>query len=113
MNTKEFIKCLLAAKAALENERRWAQGMGSEDDASMNHDALYHVERCLAELMPCCPNCGSKEKVIISPKPEYGTFFCPCNKPGPQYFDFDGSGTHVGTDASGSIKVTKYPPPTP
>jgi hypothetical protein len=35
------------AKAALENERRFVQQHGSEDDANLNHDALFHVEHCL------------------------------------------------------------------
>lgn len=111
MNTKALIKCLVVAKAALENDYRFAQKHGSPDDATLNSDALYHVESCLAELMPCCPNCGSKDKVIISPKPEYGTFFCPCNKPGPQYFNFDGSGHIVAADEFGSVSVTKVPAP--
>lgn len=45
---KAFIKCLMVAKAALENDRKFVQKNGSEDDANLNHDGLCHIEYCLA-----------------------------------------------------------------
>jgi hypothetical protein len=53
-----------------------------------------------------CPNCKSDERVINSPKPEYGAFFCPCNNHGPQYFNTDGSGTQVSSSPTGKVTVT-------
>lgn len=44
---KVIWKTLLTAKAALENDRKFVQGNGSEDDANLNHDAIYHVAYCL------------------------------------------------------------------
>lgn len=50
-----LIKSMLVAKAALENDRKFVQQHGSEDDANLNHDALYHVEHCLTALSPSPP----------------------------------------------------------
>lgn len=40
-----------------------------------------------APEMPSCPCCKSNARVTISPRTDLGAWFCPCNEPGPQYFD--------------------------
>lgn len=50
---------------------------------------------------PDCPCCHKSDRVVKSDHPDYGEFFCPCNEPGPQYFNHDGSGTLLTTNESG------------
>lgn len=50
LSARVLTKSLLVAKAGLENASKFIQLHGSEDDAGLNHDALYHVEHCLASL---------------------------------------------------------------
>jgi 6-pyruvoyltetrahydropterin/6-carboxytetrahydropterin synthase len=50
MNSKLLLKSLLTAKAALENDKKFVQGNGSEDDANLNHDGIFHLQRCIAEV---------------------------------------------------------------
>lgn len=57
---------------------------------------------------PICPCCHSSDRVDFSLKREYGLFWCPCNEPGPQYFNRDGSGTEVSTDSEGNLLVIPY-----
>lgn len=108
MNHKVLIKSLLVAKAALGNDKKFVERRGSSDDVNLNFDALYHVDHCLKKLdVPECPNCKSHDRVVVSPKPELGEFFCPCNEPGPQYFNRDGTGTFVGAGIEGRVTSTR------
>ncbi len=73
-----------------------------DPDGSKAMELLRQVE------YPACPCCHRNDKVELSPKPNYGEFFCPCNAPGPQYFNRDGSGTLVGTDPQGKLIEIPY-----
>ncbi len=47
MDLNILLKSLTTAKAALENERKFVQQQGSEDDTNLNHDAIFHINHCL------------------------------------------------------------------
>ena len=69
-NNRIVAKALHVAQSALENERRFVQLHGSEDDASLNHDALFHVAKCLSgeiyeELTgPCAFESGHQDSQV-------------------------------------------------
>lgn len=67
----------MVAKAALENDRRFVQKHGSEEDASLNHDALYHIEAVLKGFqLPPEPIC-SKCKRPHSEHTQSSGYLCP------------------------------------
>lgn len=137
MNTKIIHKSLLVAKASLENDRRFVQAGGSDDDAALNHDALFHIEAALREFPeiadPVCSKCGRSHREhsrssgylcpgadpkdyanhnwtpLNSKEATTGEFFCPCNEPGPQYFNRDGSGTLLTTRPDNPSKPIAVP----
>lgn len=83
-------------------------------DGQLNHalnqarDALSHTQPIMkTPQYPCCPCCHKTDRVTVSPHPEYGDFFCPCNEPGPQYFNHDGSGTLVTSNDRGQILAVR------
>ena len=54
----------------------------------------------IPQAMPVCPCCNSNARVMVSPNQERGRFFCPCNRPGPQYFDENGKGNPEKNEAA-------------
>jgi len=45
------------------------------------------VLKYIGNPKPVCPCCNKNDRVIVSPNPERGQWFCPCNEPGPAYFN--------------------------
>lgn len=68
MDDKLILKCLYVAKAALENERRFTQKLGSEDDSNLNHDAIFHIDRAISLLDKHTKQCPTTAPAPETPK---------------------------------------------